>query len=70
MFEKCRSILKVDGELLWIIIYYSLPTKLRKGNVFSRACLSVILPTGGSHVTITHNALDLTLQLAPPQPHP
>ena len=44
--------------------HYRAPTKLRKGNVFSRFCLSVILSGGGggvSHVTITYDALDLTV---------
>ena len=46
-----------------------------EGNVFSSVCLSVILSTeeGGSHVTITHGALDLTIQgpTGPcPDPHP
>ena len=39
---------------------------LRKGNVFSRVCLSTEVGMGGSHVTITHDALDLSLQ----GPHP
>ena len=38
---------------------YHPPTKLRKGNVFSRVCPSVIPSMGGPHVTITHDALDL-----------
>ena len=37
-------------------IYYHPPTKLREGNVFN--CGSLF--TGGSHVTITCDALDLT----------
>ena len=52
--------------------------KLRGGNVFSRVYLSVILSVYvcvgglGSHVTTTHDAMDLTIQ-GPPytgiQPH-
>ena len=41
-------------------------TKLREGNVFNRVCL---FTRGGSHVTITHDTLDFTIQrppLAPP----
>ena len=41
---------------------YHPPTKLRKGNVFSRVCPSVIPSMGGPHVTITHDALDLIVQ--------
>ena len=42
--------------------------KLRESNVFSRVCLSVILSTGGGgpYVTIAHDALDLTVQVPPP----
>ena len=40
--------------------------KLQEGNIFSRVCLSVILSGKVSHVTITHDALDLTVQ----DPHP
>ena len=36
---------------------YSPPTKLQEGNVFAGVCLSV---HEGGHVTITHDALDLT----------
>ena len=46
-----------------VVPYYRAPTKLREGNVFRR-CLSVIL-FGDSDVTITHDALDLTV-LPPP----
>ena len=35
---------------------------LRKGNVFSRVCPSAILSTAGSHVTVIHDLLDLTVQ--------
>ena len=52
--------------------HYRAPTKLRKGNVFSRFCLSVILSGGVSHVTITMMhwtsllAPQPTLDLGPP----
>ena len=36
--------------------------KLRDGNVFTGVCLSIHGERGGSHVTITHDALDLTVQ--------
>ena len=43
-------------------------TKLRRGNVFSRVCLSVH-GGRGSNVTITHGALDFTVKaLTPPLP--
>ena len=42
---------------------YRLPTKLWEGNVFTHVYLSV---HRGPHVTITHGALDLTVQ----DPHP
>ena len=48
---------------------YRRPTKLQEGNVFIRVCLF----TGQSHVTITHDALDFTVQgcpMAPSQPAP
>ena len=53
---------------------YRPPMKLREGNVFTRVCLSVHRGKG-LHLTIVHDALDLTLQ-APhirhgtPQPQP
>ena len=47
--------------------YYQTPTMLRHGNVFSRVCPSVILSMGMSHVTITRDALDLTIQEPYPQ---
>ena len=52
--------------------FYCPPTKFREGNVFSRVVLSVCVFTGegGSHVTITHDALDLTLQIPPNLPCP
>ena len=48
--------------------FYRLSTKLRKGNVFSRVCLSVSLTKGSPHVTITHDTLDLTTQGPPASP--
>ena len=57
---RCKQILK--AFLDWLFCYYCLPTKLREGNVFSRVCPSVILSNKGSHVTITRDALDLTVQ--------
>ena len=44
---------------------YRPPTKLREGNVFSRVYQSFYSGGGESHVTNTHNALDLTVQQAP-----
>ena len=49
--------------------YYHPPMKLRRGNVFSHSCLSIILSTGGSHVIIIYDVLDLTVQL-PTNPPP
>ena len=40
--------------------FYSPPTKFREGNVFSRVYSQG--GGGGSHVTITHDALDLTVK--------
>ena len=40
--------------------------KLRQSNVFNRVCLSVC--PQGSHVTIAHDALGLTIQKGPPSP--
>ena len=45
--------------------HYRPPTKLRESNVFSRVCLSV---HRGDHVTITHDAFDLTVQGPPALP--
>ena len=43
--------------------FYRAPKKLLEGNVFSHVCLSVYLFTGGgSHITITHDALSITTQ--------
>ena len=41
---------------------YRPPTKLWEGNIFSYVYLSVILSTVGSHVTITHDELESTIQ--------
>ena len=49
------------SSLQYMIYHYRLPRKLWEGNVFSHVCLSFCL-RGGSHVTITHDALDLTVQ--------
>ena len=45
------------------LIFCRPPTKLRIGNVFSRVCMSVC--SQGSHVTITHDTLDVTIQGSP-----
>ena len=45
--------------------YYRPPMKLREGNVFSHVCLSTG-GEGGSHVTTTDDALDLTIQASLP----
>ena len=45
--------------------FYRPPSKLREGNVFSRVCLSI--HRGGSLATITHDALDLTVQGPSPE---
>ena len=42
---------------------------MQEGNAFSHVCLSVILSGGCPHVTITHDALDLTIQ-GNPRPWP
>ena len=55
-----------------IMIHYRPQTKLREGNVFICVCLS-FGSRGNSHVTITHDALDLTVQSPPhirPLTHP
>ena len=44
---------------------YRPPTKLWEGHVFSCVYLSVILFTVGSHVTITHDELESTIQGVP-----
>ena len=49
--------------------FYRSPTKLQEDNVFSCVFLS-FCQGGGSHVTITHDALDLNVQpIALPPPH-
>ena len=45
-------------------VYYLLPMKLREGNVF--CLLTICLFTGEFHVTITHDALGLTIQGSSP----
>ena len=59
-FACCSRILVYKDKSL---LYYRLATKLREGNVFSRDCPF----TGGPrpHVTITHDALNLTVQGSP-----
>ena len=63
--------------LMGALFVYRPPTKLREGNVFIPVYLSV---HRGSHVTIAHDALDITVQGTPsplptiqapsqPQPH-
>ena len=42
--------------------YYRPPTEFREGNVFSCVCLSFCLSTMGPNVTITYDALYLTVQ--------
>ena len=54
----------IRGYSLFMYIYRQL-IELRKGNVsVVSVCHSV--PTGGPHVTITHDALDLTVFPLPP----
>ena len=49
-------------------LYYRPPMKLWKGNDFSHVCQSVSHSVDrGCHVTITHDALDLTVQPLDPQ---
>ena len=43
-------------------ICYRPPTKLWKYNIFTIVCLSFCCREGGYHVTIAHDALDLTIQ--------
>ena len=49
--------------------FLSSASEVGEGNAFSHVCLSVCVSTRGSHVMITHDALDLTVQ-APSQPMP
>ena len=71
-----------EKQVLTISFHYRQPTELRKGNLFSHVFLSFCLLVR-SLVTITHDALDLTVQgppsspsfpqtsdLGPPQLHP
>ena len=57
--------IKYKHGLFW---HFYRPPKKREGNVFSRVCLS-FCSQGGSHATITHNTLDLTIQ-GTPDPSP
>ena len=61
--NDCFNYCRVSGQVRRFRFYYRPPTKLREGNVFTHVCLFV---QRGSHVTITHNALDLIVRL----PHP
>ena len=47
--------------MLSCLIYFCPTMKLREGNVFSRVCPS-FWPQRSPHVTISHDALDLTVQ--------
>ena len=49
-----------------LINIYLQPMKLQEGNVFSHICLSLCPQGGGSHVSITHEELDLTVHAPPP----
>ena len=53
---------------------YCPPTKLREGNVYSSVCMlvshSVLRRGEGPHVTITHDALDLTIHIPSHDPSP
>ena len=53
-------------EYMYYLGTHLLPP-VKKGNIFSRVCPSVILSTGRwSHLSITHHALDVTKQNPPP----
>ena len=54
--------LYINFKILHYLLYHRPPTKFRKGNVFTRVCHSVQGAREGSHVTIIHDALDLTIQ--------
>ena len=59
---KCEyfGLRDVCHSLIYIQVYhYRPPTKLWEGSVFTGVCHSV---HGGPHVTIIHDALDLTVQ--------
>ena len=51
----------------WMLVYFPL-TMLREGDVFSWCLCLYPRGRGGSHVTTTLNALDLTVQDLSPQP--
>ena len=59
-----RIILLIQSHSFEVRNYYRPPRKLREANVLSRVCLSVYLSTGGGVpcVTITHDALNLSIQ--------
>ena len=61
--ETVKVCLDIMCWLLPTVIVTNRQPRLREGNVFSRVCLS----TGGSYMTITHNAFDLTVQGILPQ---
>ena len=65
--NQCLTQLLMDANNN--LLYY-LSTKLWECNFISRVCLSVILSTGGSHVSITYDILDLTIQGSFPGPSP
>ena len=53
----------LDQQRNRFYIFTVCQTKLLEGNVFSRVCLSFCSRgSGGPHVTIIHDALDLTIQ--------
>ena len=58
------------GNLYLFYHMYFLPPakKLREGNVSSSVCLPFCSRGRGSHVTTTHDALDLTVQAPYPSP--
>ena len=61
------ALISTQKKLKFKVLYYRRPTKLWESNAFTRVRLS----TGGRregcpHVTITHGALDLTVQPPPP----
>ena len=59
-FEK---VLLEDGYKVSVSVYYHPRTNLRECNDFIHVCLFA----GQSHVTITHDALDLTIQSSLPR---
>ena len=66
--DLCDYTLIADGNEFKVGIQY-LPSANGKGYVFSRVCPS-FCRAGGSHVTIAHDALDLTVQGIPAPPPP